>query len=244
MSTYLYGIVPASHPARVRDLVGVGKTPTPLRTVHAGELKAVVGDVPPDVRPKRRDLLAHERALESLCRQGPTLPMRFGVLAEDDDAVAREVSARQDGYLEILTSLAGQVEMNVKVAHRQEAVLREVLAADSRLRKLNEGLRAHGGTREERVRFGELVAEALSAREAEDAAAIRSALGRHATAEADGPAVDGCFVNTSFLVPEKGMETFEAAVRELAESIGRLAEVRTRGPLPPYSFADGVSRTA
>src|SRR3979411_2592626 len=108
MSTYLYGIVMGSHPKDLADLRGVGQSPSPLRKVAAGDLAVVVSDVPADIRAKRRDLLAHENVLEVLCEEGPTLPMRFGVIADDDASVAREVSAEQERYQHLLSYLNGR----------------------------------------------------------------------------------------------------------------------------------------
>ncbi|GAA1949301.1 GvpL/GvpF family gas vesicle protein [Amycolatopsis minnesotensis] len=239
MSTYLYGIVAAAHPARVDGLTGVGEEPGPVRTIEAGELKAVVGDVDAQLRAKRRDLLAHETVLEALCLQGAVLPMRFGVVAEDDGSVAREVAARQEEYRGTLSDVDGRVEMNLKVSHHEDAVLRAVLIEDAGLRQLNEDLRERGGgTPDERVRFGETVAAALAEREAQDAAAIVTAVEAHARRQSDGPAVSGCFLNRSFLVDRGEIENFEAAVNAVSRSMGEVADIRTRGPLPPYSFAD------
>lgn len=236
MSTYLYGITAAEHPARVEGMTGVGEEPGPVRTVEAGELKAVIGHVDAGLRAKRRDLLAHETVLEALCQQGAVLPMRFGVVAEDDEAVIREVTARQEEYRDTLSEVDGKVEMNVKVAHHEDAVLREVLVEDSGLRQLNEDLRERGGTPDERVRFGETVAAALAGREARDAATIVAAVETHARRHSDGPSVSGCFLNRSFLVDRDEVENFEAALNAVSRSMGEVADIRTRGPLPPYSF--------
>jgi hypothetical protein len=210
-----------------------------LRRVFAGDLAVVVSDVPADIRAKRRDLLAHENVLESLCEEGPTLPMRFGVIADDDASVAREVSAEQERYQHLLSYLNGRVEINVKVKHNEEALLRAVLTEDESLARMNEDLRRQGGgDHEERVRFGEMVTEAVNERERRDAGEIISRLAPHAIRETGGPAVSGYFVNNSFLVDRDSLPDFESAVQELRESAAEYVEVRTQGPLPPYSFTD------
>jgi hypothetical protein len=237
MNSYLYGIVAASHPKKLKGLRGIGPKPASLRAVEAGELAVVVSDAPADIRPKRRDLLAHEVALEALCEQGPTLPMRFGVLADDDESVAREVSAEQDRYRKLLSDLHGRIEMNVKATHEQEAVLRAVLTENDDLMRSNEQLRERGGDYETRARFGEMVAAAVADREQHDAANIVARLAPHALAQSGGPAVDGCFVNHSFLVDRESAEEFEAVVRKVGEMGRGYLRVQVRGPLPPYSFA-------
>lgn len=237
MNAYVYGIVSAEHPQQLGELVGVDAKQGGLHAVRGGEVAAVVSDAPPDLRAKRRNLLAHERVLEALCAQGATLPMRFGMLADDNEALARELSARQNAYLDKLTELAGRVEMNVKATHQEEALLRSVLLQDPDLRRMNDELRsAGGGSGNERARFGELVAAAVSEQERRDAAVIVEKLATRAWLHSGGPAVDGCFVNSSFLVDTTGVEDFESAVDELAEAAGEAVRFRVRGPLPPYSF--------
>jgi hypothetical protein len=243
-STFLYGIVSDSHPKRLAGLRGIGAKPSSLRAVPAGELAVVVSDAPADIRPKRRDLLAHEVVLEALCAQGPTLPMRFGVLADGDESIAREVAAERHRYLQLLADLGDRVEMNVKVKHDQEAVLRVILAGNEPLRRMNEDLRGRGdGEQEARVQFGEMIAEALAERERLDAAVIDSTLAPHALRENEGPAVAGFFVNESFLVERKLVADFESAVGKLSEATRGYLEVQVRGPLPPYSFTDVAADT-
>ncbi|MEU3269264.1 GvpL/GvpF family gas vesicle protein [Saccharomonospora sp. NPDC006951] len=237
-STFLYGIVSGSHPKKLTGIRGVGRTPGPLRTVAADDLAVVVSDAPSDIRPKRRDVAAHHAALEALCEQGPTLPMRFGVLAGGDDEIAREVAAERDRFGDLLTRIAGRTEMNVKATHDEPAVLRMVLHEDATLLAMNDELRDRsGGDHDSRVRFGEQVAAAVAERERHDSGAIVAALEPFAVEYAEGPALAGTFLNCSFLVERENVEKFRAA----AKDIGRVAEgyldLRTRGPLPPYSFA-------
>jgi hypothetical protein len=235
--TYLYGIVRAAHPTRLDGQAGVGEPPRSLRRLDAGELAVVVSDAPPGLRAKRRDLLAHTRVLEELLAQGSTLPMRFGSIADDDESVRRQVAAHADRYTTVLSELDGRVEVNVKATHREEPVLRELLAGDEDLRGWNDDLRRRGGgDQHERARFGEAVAQAVEAREAADARRILHLLRPKAVRESYGPQVGDCFVNVSFLVAEKELRAFESAAAELGEAVEPLIELRVRGPLPPYSF--------
>jgi Asp-tRNA(Asn)/Glu-tRNA(Gln) amidotransferase A subunit family amidase len=241
--TYLYGIVRSAHPLRLDDQAGVGDPPRSLRRLDAGEVAVVVSDAPQGLRAKRRDLLAHARVLEDLLAQGATLPMRFGSIAEDDESVRRQVAEHADRYLAQLSELDGRVEVNVKATHRQEPMLREVLAADTELRRWNADLRRRGGgDQQESARFGEAVARAVEAREAQDSERIVGMLRPKAVRESAGPRVGDCFVNVSFLVDRRRLAEFEGAAAELGQTLEPLAELRLRGPLPPYSFT-GLDQT-
>lgn len=237
MSTYVYGFTHTAHPLEVEGITGVGPSAPPLRVVRHNGLAAVVSDAPDDLRAKRRDLEAHEAVLEKLSETGTILPMRFGTVAPDDDAVVTELGAKADRYGTLLTRLDGKAELNVKARHREEDVLRDLLVNDRALREWNETLRAAGGgTPETRMEFGEEVAAALEERRSTDAAQVLKALEPHAERMAVGPPVDGCFANASFLVADTGRADFDAVLSQVREALAPVADVDLYGPLPPYSF--------
>ncbi|MFF7144416.1 MULTISPECIES: GvpL/GvpF family gas vesicle protein [Streptomyces] len=238
MSTYVYGVAAASHPSLPKGLGGVGEPPCPVRILREGELAAIVSDAPEGLRPKRRDLLAHQSVLGEAGAGGAVLPMRFGSVAPDDDAVTRVLAERADHYRERLSALGGRIEYNVKASHDQEAVLHRVMAEEPETRALAEAnRRAGGGSYDERLRLGQVIAEAVQSREAEDAAELQRLLEPAAEAVSTGPESGGWLANLSFLVPRDSAEEFLAAVEEIRKTHPHL-ELRVNGPLPPYSFVE------
>ncbi|WP_181806598.1 GvpL/GvpF family gas vesicle protein [Streptomyces shenzhenensis] len=238
MSTYVYGITAAAHPALPDGMDGVGDPPRPVRVLTEGELAAVVSDAPEGLRPKRRDLLAHQNVLAEAGAGGCVLPMRFGSVSPDDDTVTGVLAERAGHYLERLRALDGKVEYNVKASHVEEAVLHRVMSENSQLRALAEANRkAGGGSYESRLELGEMVAGAVKAREAEDAAEVRQALEPEASAVSVGPESTGWLVNLSFLLDRHSAETFLAGVERLRKSHPHL-DLSVNGPLPPYSFVE------
>ncbi|MFF5446312.1 GvpL/GvpF family gas vesicle protein [Streptomyces sp. NPDC012888] len=238
MSTYVYAIARASQDLP-DTLDGVGEPAQPVRTVRSGPLLALVSDAPAELRPKRRDLLAHQRVVIQAGASGPVLPLRFGGVSPDDDTVAAVLDQRRSEYLECLESLEGKDEFNVKASHEQEAVLYAVLSADPALRERHEANRsgADGGTHAARLAFGEQVARAVAEREKADAALIEAALTPYAAALRHGPESGGWLANLSFLVERDRRQQFLDAVRALHEQHEHL-QVQVTGPLPAYSFAE------
>ncbi|GAA2471787.1 GvpL/GvpF family gas vesicle protein [Streptomyces longisporus] len=238
MSTYVYGITASSHPALPEDLTGVGDPPRPVRVLTEGDLAAVVSDAPEGLRPKRKDLLAHQSVLAEAGAAGPVLPMRFGSVAPDDDTVTGVLAERAEHYKERLRALEGKVEYNVKATHQEEAVLHRVMSENSEIRAMTEANRqAGGGSYEQRLRLGEMVVAAVKAREAEDAAELQSALEPAAAAVSAGPESTGWLLNVSFLVERDSAESFLAEVEQVRKSHPHI-ELRVNGPLPPYSFVE------
>ncbi|GAA2556304.1 MULTISPECIES: GvpL/GvpF family gas vesicle protein [Streptomyces] len=238
MSTYVYGITAVTHPALPEGMGGVGDPPRPVRILREGELAAVVSDAPEGLRPKRRELLAHQNVLSEAGAAGCVLPMRFGSVAPDDDAVTGVLAERAEHYRERLRALDGRVEYNVKANHVEEAVLHHVMAGNPEIRALAEANRqAGGGSYEDKIRLGEMVASAVKAKETEDAAALEHALEPAADSVSVGPESTGWLANVSYLVKREAAEDFLAAVEQARKDMPHL-EVRLNGPLPPYSFVE------
>ncbi|NGN66107.1 GvpL/GvpF family gas vesicle protein [Streptomyces sp. A7024] len=238
MSTYVYGIVRAEQPELPKETDGIGDPPQPVRTLTEGELAAVVSDAPEELSPQRRDLLAHQHVLTLAAEHGTVLPLRFGSLSPDDDAVRGVLAERTGHYLERLRELEGKIEYNVKAVHNEEAVLREVMDSDPELREFTKAAReSGGGTYEQRLKLGEMVAGAVRQREERDAPLVAEELAPAAAEASSGPAGQGWLSNVSFLVDRDDADRFVAAVRRLGEEHPQL-EVQAYGPLPPYSFVE------
>ncbi|MGW3354917.1 GvpL/GvpF family gas vesicle protein [Streptomyces bungoensis] len=238
MSTYVYGITARSHPALPEGMTGVGEPPLPVRVLTAGELAAVVSDAPEGLRPKRRDLLAHQNVLAEAGAAGCVLPMRFGSVATDDDAVTQVLAERAEHYHDRLRELDGKVEYNIKATHVEDAVLHQVMAENAELRSLAEAnRRSGGGNYDDKIRLGEMVAHAVKTKETEDAAEVHAALAPAAAAVSVGPESTGWLVNVSFLVDRDTAEQFLAAVEQVRTGHPHL-DLRVNGPLPPYSFVE------
>ena len=238
MSTYVYGITAASHPALPEDMGGVGNPALPVRVLTEGDLAAIVSDAPEGLRPKRRDLLAHQNVLSEAGAGGCILPMRFGSVAPDDGTVTGVLAERQEHYKERLRTLDGKVEYNVKATHDEEAVLHRVMSDNPEIRAVTEANRkAGGGSYDERLRLGEMVVAAVKAREAEDAGEVQRALETVADAISVGPESSGWLANVSFLVERDAAASFLEEVDQLRKAHPHL-DLRVNGPLPPYSFVD------
>ncbi|MFF0201206.1 GvpL/GvpF family gas vesicle protein [Streptomyces sp. NPDC005017] len=236
MSTYVYGIVRASHPTLPDGVEGIGDPPQPVRVLAQGQVAAIISSLHEELRPKRRHLLAHQRVLDAAGSGGVVLPMRFGSLSPDDDTVSLVLSDYAEDFLKQLQALDGRAEYNLKANHDEEAVLRLVTAEDPQIRSLAAANReAGGGSHEDRLRLGEMIAAAVQAREAEDADLVRRTVEPAAEAVSTGPQSSGWLVNLSFLVERSAAGRFRDAVDALGQEHPHL-ELRLAGPMPPYSF--------
>lgn len=241
---YLYAIIRAGSQLPA-DTSGVGSPAAHLRLIRKGRVAAVVSEAPPNLRARRRDLLAHQELLLRLSDQGPVLPMRFGMVAPDEEMVCGQLAAHEADHVAALEHLGDGVEINIKAFPAQNA-LGSLVAEDKHVRRLRAEARRRPGY-EANVRLGEAVATALDSRAAEAGRRVLRELTPKARAVATGPEVQGCVLNVSFLVDRDDSDDFRDAAEQFAEAHRDRVELRLAGPLPCYSFvsAEGTSvRTA
>ncbi|MGW7198241.1 GvpL/GvpF family gas vesicle protein [Streptomyces chryseus] len=236
MAVYVYAITAAAHPLRLDGLTGVGNPPEQLRTVDGRSMVAVVSDSPEGLKAKRRDVLAHQSVLERLMADGSVLPLRFGAIAPDDDAVLEVLDERADAYQERLSALDGCVEFHVKASCAEEPLLRAILTESEEARRLNEDIRAGRGGQDLRMTLGELVAAEVQRRHEFFAAQTVEALSPAAREVRTSEPTGEDFVSVSFLVEQAGQNDFMTAQKDLADRFGEDFAFRLHGPLPPYSF--------
>ncbi|MFH8623332.1 GvpL/GvpF family gas vesicle protein [Streptomyces vietnamensis] len=236
MALYIYAVTKSSHPLRLDDLPSVGDGESPVRAVRGDSLCAVVSEAPEDVKVTRPDVEAHHAVQERLWEDGATLPLGFGFVAADEDAVRAVLEERAEGFTKSLEELAGRVEFNVKGVQDEEAALRQIVDESEQIRQLNEATRDGGGTYDERLELGRLLHDEVQARQTALAESVLAALRPHAHAEQLTEPSQQYFLNASFLVDREKGEEFTKAAEDMSDELPEGVEVRIRGPLPPYSF--------
>lgn len=164
MSVYVYAITKAAHPLGLDHVKGVGEDPAELHAVSSGELSAVVSEAPEVLSVSRRDVEAHLDVQEQLWADGAILPMSFGFVAPDESAVEELLQERAEAFSQRLDELTGRAEFNVKGVLDEDTLLRAVLTESARARELNDAIREGGGTYEDRLALGELVAQEVQRR--------------------------------------------------------------------------------
>jgi hypothetical protein len=240
-ASYVYGIVPAGTelPADGRGVGDPGGDPS---LVRHGRVAAVVSGVTADgALGTRRDLLRHSRLLDAIARSTPVLPMRFGAVLADQEAVVDELLApRHARFASALAALDCQAQFTLKARYVEQAVLREVVEQEPPIANLRE--RVHGlpvdASWYERIQLGELIAGAVARRREADSAALVSELSPYASSVAwKAPAAEDGVVDAALLVDRAAWPRLERGVERIAERQARRMRLRLLGPLAPYDFS-------
>jgi Gas vesicle synthesis protein GvpL/GvpF len=236
---YLYGFMRAQDaPHELPD--GVGEPSGTVTALTEGELSALVTEVGDDgIAPRRANLTAHADVLRRAHEVGTVLPLRFGMVMADEDAVRAEIASRADELKRLLAGLEGRLEMSLSALYREEVVLREVVKEHPEVAQAQRGMRGKpaAATHFERIRLGEIVAGAVDAKRAADSAAILHELEPHAVAlVAADPLHERMVVNAAFLVDRERLDEFDAAVEQASRRRAERMQFKLLGPLPPHSF--------
>lgn len=237
---YVYGILPGDVEVEP-GADGVGDPPGEIRVIRHRDLAALVSDVRLD-RPLGRaeDLFAHEELLDATAAAVPVLPLRFGAVVSDDDAVTGQLlGPHHDEFAGALRQLDGHAEFVVKGRYVEHAILREVLAEQPEAARLNEEIKDldPNATREQRMQIGEIVNNAICAKRDADTKALGDALsGQVAASVVREPSHELDATCAAFLVRADQAEALRQSVEQLAGQWRDRIELRLLGPLAAYDF--------
>lgn len=237
-AVYVYGVALAG----CKGISTRGVDAARVRLLQHAGLTALLSDVSTDQLAAAREVRAHWRVLDEASESCTILPVRFGTVMESEDAVRERLLEPNGERLQgLLRELDGRVQLVLKGEYDEPQLLREVVRESNTISELRDRLREvppEAGYYE-RIRLGELVAEHVGHRRAEDTRIALETLEPLSVAarEDEIRQADSAF-NIAFLVDRDRLEAFNQGVRELAAELGDRIALRYVGPLPPYSFAD------
>ncbi len=239
MPQYVYGIVERKLPAPT----GTGIGGSPLRLIADDGAAALVSEV--DQREPalgREELLVHARVLEDAVASGVVLPLRFGIVMEDEDEVRqRLLRAHTDELGTQLQRFADKVEVSIRACYDQQRLMGEVVAENPDIARLIDWLREkpEDATYIERMRLGELVSKAVERKRQADSARILEALWPFASdVQVALGAHERVALSAAFLVERKRLHQFDQALEGFAGGQAGRLHFKYTGPLPPHSFVE------
>lgn len=245
---YVYGIVPGDIEVEP-GAAGVGDPPGEVRGIRYRDLTALVSDVDLS-RPLGRseDLFTHEELLDATAAEVPVLPLRFGAVLTNDDAVSDELlGPHYDEFASALEQLEGHTEYVVKGRYIERAMLGEVLAQNPKAADLGKQISGADpdATREQRIQLGEIVANAVEAMRQADTQALGDAVdGQVAASVVRAPTHELDAVYAAFLVADDKVEALRKTVERLASEWQDRIELRLIGPIAAYDFVGSSTAAA
>jgi hypothetical protein len=236
---YVYGIVPADVMPN-EDAHGVADAK--LDVVQHGDTAALVSEI--DIsRPLGlpEDLIAHEQLLDAATAEAPVLPLRFGAVVSSREAITGELlGPHYDEFAKALRQLEGCMQYLVKGRYVEETILNEALSENSEAARLREEIHAAGhedATRNERIRLGEIITDAVNAkREADTRMAVDTISSYCIATSVREPANELDAANVAALIKKARQADLEKAVDKLAHDWKGRVNLRLMGPMAPWDF--------
>lgn len=236
--TYLYAIVSASEHVASQQ---IGFNGTSVYCISGGSVAAVVSDVPnKKIRPERQHLAAHQGVLKCLINEcNAVLPMSFGIIADDPDAVHSILARNQEALAKQLRYVAGKVEMGLRVTWDVPNIFEYFVNTHPELRAARDrflGLQSQP-TQDDKIHVGRMLENILQ----ED---------RETYTQKVETVLTGCCVavkpnrcrneyevmNLACLVRRDAIAKFETGVLEAARFFDNNFNFDYNGPWPPYNF--------
>jgi hypothetical protein len=139
------------------------------------------------------------------------------------------------------------VQLTVKAAYEEEALMRGVVEASPAIARLRERVRGvpEAAAYYDRIQLGQLVAaEVERARERDTAVVLGRLQPLAVAARREPPSTPDMAVNAALLVDRGRVDDVARAVAELGRELAGRITLRCIGPMPPYSFAAEEAATA
>ncbi len=202
--------------AAVADLPLLGG---PIQITPSGDYLLVHSDYEQDeIRQTRRNMIAHTRVLETLLPLVTVLPMRFGLLTSDLDAVQKLILVRTEEIVAQAARVANHAEYGLRVSFPRAAPRRITRASISGAASRNCSI--DGAAQKALV--------AALAGEAATGYVLRK------------PESDVEILRAEFLLPVDGADAFAERAVDIARGLSFAPEtepqVQLIGPVPAYHF--------
>jgi hypothetical protein len=241
---YFYCILRSAEPLELNTR-GIGERGDKVYTINYKDIAAVVSDSPAiEYDSSRRNMMAHTAVLEEVMREFTILPVRFGIVAPDENAILEQILKRRyDEFDRLLHGMEDRIELGLKIFWYEDVALREIIEENDVIKQLRDNLagRPAEETYYERIRLGELVEQAMNKKRAADADSILKRLNPIARdSRVNKIITDRMVLNAAFLVRRGREAEFDAAVQQLDREMAQRMMFKYVGSAPPYNFVNIV----
>ncbi len=237
---YLYCLTHSPQPYQFSNL-GMGERGDVVDMIEFMDLGAVVSDTPlKEFEESRRNMMAHTLVLEEAMRQFSILPVRFGTVAPDANAILEQVLKRR--YGELLSSfdeVHNRVELGIKAFWYEEIIFQEIVEQSPPIRALRDSLKGRqtDETYYERIRLGEMIEAAMEKKREEE---LRKNSGAPASFGVQDPGEQDHHRQNGAECRFPGRPRSGGRIRPGHQTIGRRngksADVQVRGSSAPLQF--------
>ena len=235
---YVYAIVGGE---LALDYGSIGLDSSPVYKIGAPGMAALASQLARSrVRPERRNLAAHNAVLRRALAGGEpaVLPLAFGLIADDDEAVRVLLQKNRPALEEQLAQVAGKVEMGLRVLWDVPNLFEYFVNHRPELLKARDAI---GDIRQARhadlLTLGQLFEQALNEEREHHFSRVAAVFTRRGLqVKKNPPRGEREVLNLACLVPRELQDEFERIVDEAAASFDSHYTFDISGPWAPHNF--------
>ncbi|NMH66456.1 GvpL/GvpF family gas vesicle protein [Shewanella salipaludis] len=236
----IYAVTAGALDDDLDDLFGINKAP--IYSLNAEGVGVVISDLPStQLRPDRRNIMAHSEILKRLMSQTTVLPVRFGTIAAGDRAIQRFLSQYKHQLVEQLERLQDRVEMGLRVSWNVPDIYEYFVRQYPELRRQRDQVYGTGSKpgRDERINLGHMYDKLVN----EARSAHRERLEQIILPSCDAicsntPKNEKVVLNLACLVRRDNLAAFERQIAEAADIFDDSYTIDLNGPWAPHNFVD------
>ena len=234
----LYALCAANGEAPVYKVKGLEAAA--VYAIDNGGLRAVVSDtLSPRVRPERRNITAHQTVLHFLMEQETVMPMRFGVIARNADAIKKLLETNHKSVKEHFERLKGRVEMGLRVIWDTSNIYEYFVATHPVLREARDEVwsKSNNAVRDQKVELGRLYESLRAADRKECTEKVKDVLMDYCEDIVENPVKrEKDVMNLACLVDRKRMDDFAKGVFQASKLFDNVYLFDYTGPWAPHNF--------
>lgn len=189
----------------------------------------------------RRNLLGHERVLESAMTAGyrNLLPLRFGLTVTDWETVEAELFVPyQDVMRSLLSKLDGYREVSVKIFWNPESELQQMMLENKELADERDRHQGQAMGMDTVIKLGQAIERAMVERRNAIVNEFRQKLSRLSIEQIENDGLDETMIyNAAFLISWDTEELFSQYVEVLDAQFPDRFKIRYNNFTAPYNFA-------
>ena len=240
---YLYGILPEAMNADrtvLNTLQGLDQQPIETKE-FAGLTLLYSAAKQSKYLASRRNLLGHERVLESAMTAGyrNLLPLRFGLMVADWETVEAELFVPyQEVMRSLLSKLEGYREVSVKIFWDPESELQQMMLENEKLANERDQYQGQAMGMDTVIKLGQAIERAMVERRNAIVNEFRQKLSPLSIEQIENDGLDETMIyNAAFLISWDTEELFSQYVEDLDAQFPDRFKIRYNNFTAPYNFA-------
>jgi len=237
---YLYGFTDCGELCKTPvQTIGEGVTVQNIPYQGVGILCSPVNGK--KLQPTRKNLMAHQKVLETWIEKHTILPVRFGVVAQSKGALHHGIRSTLPILRAKLRQFTGKHELNLKALWEKNYIYDHILEKYPEIKSFRERIKKTRGPQfhYKSIELGQLVERALLAQGEKEAQVIFDEISPTALMLKKNKIFGkSMFLNLAVLVDDQAEPELDRVVNRIAEKRKGKVKFKYIGPSAPASFID------